>query len=369
MLFSIITVVYNDVKTVERTIKSVLNQNYNDMEYIMIDGGSTDGTVDIIRKYENRISYWVSEPDGGIYDAMNKGIMQSRGEFIYFLGADDFLEAGELNRVANDIGASCDEKLFCYDVWKVASDGKILNFDEKYIPNNYMFTHIGNQYPHQGLFAHRDLFFKYGLFSDRYKVLGDYDWLLRIYSKGIEPKWNPRKIAYYSMDGISTKESVTAILERGCALVDNYNPKNLPVSKDTGNYDMPRESLCYRSDTALIKYIDSYIYDKCDDILDKVLAGRKVIICGAGENGRGLYNFLSNAGIEVSGVWDNGLPQDFPAHTIIPEEGQKSANEVILISAFSAYEEFAMQLEKLGYIENEDFFAAGVILRPCFETR
>lgn len=88
---SIITVSYNAAKTIEQTIQSVVNQTYDNIEYIIIDGGSTDGTVDIIKKYEDKIAYWVSEPDKGIYDAMNKGILKASGEYIYFLGADDWL--------------------------------------------------------------------------------------------------------------------------------------------------------------------------------------------------------------------------------------------------------------------------------------
>lgn len=91
MKISVVTVCYNAADTIERTILSVLNQTYHDIEYIIIDGGSTDGTVEIIRKYADRIAYWVSEPDKGIYDAMNKGIKVSKGEYIYFLGADDIL--------------------------------------------------------------------------------------------------------------------------------------------------------------------------------------------------------------------------------------------------------------------------------------
>lgn len=91
MKISVVTVCYNAADTIERTMLSVLNQTYHDIEYIIIDGGSTDGTVDIIRKYADKIAYWVSEPDKGIYDAMNKGIKISNGEYIYFLGADDVL--------------------------------------------------------------------------------------------------------------------------------------------------------------------------------------------------------------------------------------------------------------------------------------
>ena len=83
-LITVVTVVFNDVQHIEETILSVVNQTYPNIEYIIIDGGSTDGTVDIIKKYEERIAYWVSEPDQGIYDAMNKGIQKATGEWINF---------------------------------------------------------------------------------------------------------------------------------------------------------------------------------------------------------------------------------------------------------------------------------------------
>ena len=84
---SIISVCYNAIHGIEKTIQSVLSQSYDDIEYIIIDGGSTDGTVDIIRKYSDQITYFVSEPDGGIYDAMNKGVRAATGEWINFLNA------------------------------------------------------------------------------------------------------------------------------------------------------------------------------------------------------------------------------------------------------------------------------------------
>ena len=91
-LISIVTVSYNAVLTIEQTILSVINQTYPNVEYIIIDGGSTDGTVDIIKKYANKIAYWVSEPDKGIYDAMNKGGLKATGDFIQFLNAGDWFE-------------------------------------------------------------------------------------------------------------------------------------------------------------------------------------------------------------------------------------------------------------------------------------
>ena len=89
-LITVVTVVYNGVEFLEKTILNVLGQDYPNIDYIIIDGGSTDGTLDIIRKYEDKISKWISEPDQGIYDAMNKGIKLATGEWINFMNAGDY---------------------------------------------------------------------------------------------------------------------------------------------------------------------------------------------------------------------------------------------------------------------------------------
>ena len=96
---SIITVCFNSAKTIRDTIESVINQTYKNIEYIIVDGGSTDGTIDIIKEYEPYIAKWVSESDDGIYDAMNKGIMMSTGEIIGLVNSDDFLELEAIKNV------------------------------------------------------------------------------------------------------------------------------------------------------------------------------------------------------------------------------------------------------------------------------
>ncbi|EKD55550.1 MAG: Glycosyltransferase family 2 protein, partial [uncultured bacterium] len=97
--FSIITVTYNSAKTLETTIKSVIDQSFPYIEYIVVDGGSTDGTLDIIKKYQDKITKWVSEKDGGISDAMNKGIKMASGDIIGIIHADDWYEIGALEKV------------------------------------------------------------------------------------------------------------------------------------------------------------------------------------------------------------------------------------------------------------------------------
>lgn len=102
-LITIVTVSYNAVTTIEQTILSVINQTYPNIEYIVIDGGSTDGTVDIIKKYADKIAYWVSEPDKGLYNAMNKGVEHSTGEWLNFMNAGDiFMTKNVLSDIFND---------------------------------------------------------------------------------------------------------------------------------------------------------------------------------------------------------------------------------------------------------------------------
>jgi glycosyltransferase involved in cell wall biosynthesis len=98
-LISIITVVYNGVEHLERTIQSIIKQDCTNIEYIIVDGGSTDGTIDILKKHEDNINRWISEPDHGLYNAMNKGVTLAKGDYIMFLNSDDWLEDGALDRV------------------------------------------------------------------------------------------------------------------------------------------------------------------------------------------------------------------------------------------------------------------------------
>ena len=103
-LISIITVVYNDIENIEETILSVLSQTYDNIEFIVIDGASNDGTVDVIKKYDKKIDYWISEKDGGIFDAMNKGIKLSKGDYINFMNSGDFFTSPDLvNEVAKNL--------------------------------------------------------------------------------------------------------------------------------------------------------------------------------------------------------------------------------------------------------------------------
>lgn len=176
---TIITTVFNGEKYLEQTIKSIIGQTYDNLEYIIIDGGSTDGTLDILRKYDDKIAYWISESDQGISDAFNKGVKLAHGDYINFQGADDYLLAPDV--VEKMMQGLNDEWLVCGRIERVANteEKKILfRTDGKFSKLSLLFR---MSLPHQALFTHKKFFEKYGLFDVNNKFCMDYELLLRAY--------------------------------------------------------------------------------------------------------------------------------------------------------------------------------------------
>lgn len=179
-LVSIVTVVYNGKDFLEQAILSVLGQTYDNVEYIIVDGGSTDGTLDIIRKYEDRIDSWVSEPDRGISDAMNKGIRLATGELIAHLHADDYYSDPSV------LSSVCSAYLRHPDaLWLTGGieivDGNRNNLQE--IPvRKYSYRKLirGNYILHPATFVTRRAFEKAGYFNEEYRYAMDYDLWIRI---------------------------------------------------------------------------------------------------------------------------------------------------------------------------------------------
>ena len=214
---SVITVCYNAVKSIEDTITSVLSQTYRDIEYIIIDAESTDGTLDVINKYKSSIAILVCEKDKGIYDAMNKGIRLATGDIVYILNSDDSL---------------CDENVISYivDEFKKYPQADLLYGKIKYIDlpeyfslpspqHNYLIKakrdFIKKMICHQAVFARKNLFNKIGLLETKYKVCADYNWLLSVFSQpDIKTAYVDRYIANYYCQGASFKNRYAYISEK-----------------------------------------------------------------------------------------------------------------------------------------------------------
>ena len=210
-LVSIITMCLNAEKTVEQTIQSVINQTYNSVEYLIIDGGSTDSTLDIIRKYDNRIDYWVSEPDDGTSNAMNKGIQLSRGELIGFLCADDFYEENAVEIIMGTYSADT-PKIYHGDMTRIDVHTGEKTFLLK-PPEDLRKLFQGCVINMLTTFADRRIFEKHGLFNSDYKISNDHEFLLRVFSAGVEFEYIPQNITFMREGGMSHKNYIRACRE------------------------------------------------------------------------------------------------------------------------------------------------------------
>lgn len=180
MRISVITVTYNSEATLEATIRSVTEQDYPDMEYVIIDGGSSDATLDIVRRYQDRIQTVVSEPDRGISDAFNKGIARATGEIIGIINSDDILLPGALRRVAE-----------AYDPQVDVYSGQILFWNEatdETFPSrpDVRFDTLKLQYnvAHPARFIRKDAYTRFGLYREDLRYMMDIELLCRFYQQG-----------------------------------------------------------------------------------------------------------------------------------------------------------------------------------------
>jgi len=209
LLVTIITVVFNGANYIEQTIKSVLSQSYENIEYVIIDGGSTDATVDIIKKYSCAIDYWVSEPDEGIAHAMNKGIEVSTGDCLLFLHADDYLLNECVVQIAvSRMGDKCDIAAFNIIFQNAGRETECHSRNFNYWLNFKTSLH------HQGVFCSRVLFEKLGGFDKSYKVAMDYELWLRAYRKGIMPNIFNYPLTCMRDTGISSRSDWLSLKQR-----------------------------------------------------------------------------------------------------------------------------------------------------------
>lgn len=224
MLISIITVVYNNYLSIEKAIRSVINQNYDNIEYIIVDGGSTDRTVDIIKKYDLFISKWVSEPDRGIYDAFNKGIMMASGDVIGFLNSDD-IYANEyvIEKVVKAFKDNKTDSVYG-DLVYVDSNGRTVRY---WKAGEYRRDLVlsGWMPPHPTFFVKRQVYLENGLYRTDLKISADYDMCLRLlYKVGISTTYIPETLVIMETGGKSNKSiksRITALVEDYRAIKDN----------------------------------------------------------------------------------------------------------------------------------------------------
>jgi glycosyltransferase involved in cell wall biosynthesis len=225
-LISVIVAVYNGAKTLQRCIDSISDQTYPNKELIIIDGGSTDGTVDIIRSNQDQIAYWKSEPDNGIYHAWNKALDHVSGDWILFLGSDDYLWKNSVFEeiIPHMIKAESQGIHMVYgQVARVTEDDEIScidGFSWEYTWRSIIIDGIGT-FTHQGMFHHRSLFELYGKFDESFKIAGDYELLIRAFKEGRDAYFINGLIVTGMQVGGITSNSITLVKENAKARQNN----------------------------------------------------------------------------------------------------------------------------------------------------
>jgi glycosyltransferase involved in cell wall biosynthesis len=208
-LVSIITVVYNGEAHLEQTILSVLNQTYPRIEYILIDGGSTDGTIEIIKRYDSKIDYWVSESDRGIYDAMNKGIAMARGEIIGLINSDDWYEYHAVNRMVEEYLSSSSDIIFGN---KRLIDTDLFLDREVSIPVPVKLHDVRLHSVHPTVFVKKSYYQKRSMpFDISYKISADYDFFLKAFQEKATFSKVNIVLANMRVGGISSRFHLEAV--------------------------------------------------------------------------------------------------------------------------------------------------------------
>ena len=221
-VFSIITVTFNAEKVLERTILSVLNQTYGDIEYIIVDGASKDGTKQIIRQYEAGIRIWVSEPDQGLYDAMNKGLRVATGDYLWFLNAGDVLQQ---SHIVADV-AKVAERHGYPDILYGETDlmnlsGHIIAERRLKAPRNLTWKsfRMGMLVCHQAFVAKRSIAPVYDL---SYRFSADFDWCIRCLKASKTVVNTRQRLVYYLYEGLTTANRKLSLKERYAIMCENY---------------------------------------------------------------------------------------------------------------------------------------------------
>lgn len=210
-LISIVTVVYNGEKYLEETILSVINQTYNNVEYIIIDGGSTDSTLDIIKKYDDKIDYWVSEKDSGIYDAMNKGVRLCTGDIIGIINSDDWYESSAFNNVSGKYLLT-KQNLLIHASMNIIKNEKLYYVSTPI--SNLQLLKKGMVLNHPTIFVSKEIYKEVGLFSVEYKIAADWDFILRCHIKKINFVYIDSVLSNFRLGGVSSCTDRSLIEEK-----------------------------------------------------------------------------------------------------------------------------------------------------------
>jgi glycosyltransferase involved in cell wall biosynthesis len=228
-LISVITVVFNGASTIKDTIESVLNQTYDNVEFIIIDGGSTDKTIDVIRQYQDKIDYWISEKDKGLYDAMNKGVSLANGSYIGMLNADDYYaSSASLDILASVMNATNADVIFAtLDIVDSRNPNRVLR---KYRIRDYSrcMMRIGVMPPHPTVYCKKDVYMKAGPYRLDYQIAADFEMLVRLLLK--------HKVTWHFVDEVMVKMRAGGLSSGGLKSNWILNREIIRACRENGLY-------------------------------------------------------------------------------------------------------------------------------------
>jgi len=340
---SIITVTYNAEKFLEKTIQSVINQNYKNLEFLIIDGKSTDKTINIIKKYENQLTYWISEEDNGIYDAMNKGINKATGDWINFMNAGDMLSS-------NTILTEVFNKTYNCDV--IYSDSFIINnkleiTKEFKAENLNYFLKAQMPFIHQSSFIRRDIMLNFPFRTD-YKLASDYDLFFNLYHNGYKFEYLKNiKIANFLSGGMHTFNMVQYTAEATNSLLFTTSNKssleNLEIVEIFKPFNNELKKFFPSVLSSLLLNVE-LIMNKYD----------RVILYGFGTLGKLLYSSYSNKIINI--IDKSYSNKDLSLPIINLDEINKCNYQIVLISVLNKEKEIIKDLKNFGVLEKKIVF-------------
>lgn len=221
-VFSIITVTYNAEKVLEETILSVINQSYKSIEYIIIDGNSSDNTTDLIRKYSDGISYWISEPDQGLYDAMNKGLNAATGDYVWFLNAGDILKNKDIVLDLANIAVRHKMPGILYgETDLIDLKGNVLAERRLKAPEHLTWKsfRMGMLVSHQAFIVKKSLALNYDL---QYRYSADFDWCIRCMKETKTIVNSHLRLVNYLYEGLTTSNRKASLQERYVIMCKYY---------------------------------------------------------------------------------------------------------------------------------------------------
>lgn len=356
--FSVITVSYNCANTIERTIVSVLNQKDVDVEYIIIDGASNDGTKEIIQRYKNSLAFEVSEKDKGVYDAMNKALKHATKDIVFFLSGDDyFTNDNVLSLIAKEFETSKAD-IVVGRVLEKNGVSALVRISDVQCPYYKVTFH------HQATFSKLHLYDELMDFDENYRISADYDWILKAISNNVKIHFSDIAVSVFSEGGCSDSEECIAemySISNKYMKHDNYDSKAIEEMRRF-YFDV----ICWRIFERVIKLKDNIEDPSKLTFLNR--SDRDYFIWGCGNYGKLFKTFFEHYGIKVKGFYDSNSSYHGTKYEGIPiSEYSPSSNSLVIISVQGAEDKIGEYLSGYGFKQEEDYYSFSFIKKQVLK--